>query len=381
MMCREGRRIYLDHAAGAPLLEAAREAWLEAAREIGNPSSVHGFGRAARRLLEEAREALACRLGVHPARIVWTSGGTEANNLALAQAGDRPALVSAIEHPSVLEAAPGAVRIPVTAAGIVDLDALERLLATLRPALVSVMWANNETGILQPIAEVAERCRRFGARLHVDAVQAAAGHPLAIDALGIAYLSLSAHKIGGPPGIGLLVVPEGEVLVPLLRGGGQERGRRAGTENVAAACAFRAALEAADAAQARRLAALRDELESRLLARCPEAVVVGRTAPRVPHISCIAYPGAPAELQVMALDLEGIAVSAGSACSSGKVRRSPVLEAMGLAPEIAGCAIRVSLGPGTDRDQLEAFLEAWLRCVPPLAREAVPLAETQLRTT
>ena len=372
--------VYLDYNATAPLRPEAREALLEACAEVGNPSSIHSFGRRARRRLEDARETICARLGVPPARLVFTSGGTEANHLALAQARGGPVVVSAIEHPSVLEAVPGAIRAPVTGRGEIDLDAFARILAEHRPALASIMLANNETGVVQPVREVAELCRRNGVRLHVDAVQAPGRCPLAPAVESADFLSLSAHKIGGPVGIGALLVPEPFELVPLLRGGGQERRRRAGTENVPGACGFAAALAAVREEETARVRALRDGLERELEARVPDVRILGRQAPRLANTSCIAMPGVPAELQVVRLDLEGFAVSAGSACSSGKVTRSHVLEAMGLPPEIAGCAIRVSLGWGTAAQEVDAFVEAWVRAVPPLRTSTAALVPVSRRT-
>ncbi len=366
--------VYLDHNATSPLRPVARRALLAALDEVGNPSSVHAFGRRARRRLEEARETLAARLGVDAERIVFTAGGTEANHLVLAQATG-PVLVSAVEHPSVLENAPDAGRIPVDHGGRVDLAALERRLAGGGVALVSVMWANNETGVIQPVAEIAALCRRHGVRFHTDAAQAVGRLPLDLGALGADWVTLSAHKFGGPVGIGALVAgPEAEVR-PVLRGGGQERGRRAGTENVPAAAGFAAALAAVEAEEWRRMAALRDRFEAALGAAVPEAVVIAADVPRLPNTSAVALPGVPAELLVIRLDLEGVMVSAGSACSSGRVRRSHVLEAMGLPPDLAGSTVRVSLGPATSEEELARAVDAFAR----VARD--PLVRRALRTT
>ncbi len=359
MKPRGAASVYLDHNATAPLRPEARTAMLAGLEALGNPSSVHAFGRRARARLEEARERIAARLGVAPDRVTFVSGGTEANNLALAQA-DGPVLVSAIEHPSVLEAAPGAVRLPVGPDGRVDPERCERLALENGCRLVSVMLANNETGIVQPVAEIAARLRRHGIRLHVDAAQVPGRLAVSPAGLGGDFLALSAHKFGGPPGIGALVTaPEVEPR-PLLRGGGQERRARAGTENLPAAMGFAAALEAIEPAEPARLAALRDRLEEAVAAR-GDVVILGREVPRLANTSCIAMPGVPAELQVMRLDLEGVAVGAGSACSSGKMAESHVLAAMGLPREIAACAIRVSLGWTTTEAEVEAFLAAWER--------------------
>jgi len=372
-------RVYLDHNATSPLRPEAREAVLEALACGGNPSSVHADGRAARRRLEDARERIARRLGVAPARIVFTSGGTEADNLALHQA-EGPVLVSAIEHPAVLEARPDALRIPVTPEGVVDLAALETLLQEHRPQLVAVMLANNETGAIQPVAEVARLVHARGALLFVDAVQAPGRIPFAPDALGADLLALSAHKIGGPAGIGALVVRDGLELRPLLRGGGQERRRRSGTENLAGAMGMAAALDAVCDEEALRIRKLRDEMEEALEREVPEVRILGRSVPRLPNTSCIALPGVDATTQLVRLDLDGISVSAGSACSSGKIGRSHVLAAMGLPPGIARGAIRVSLGWSTTADDIVRFVRAFTA----MARALLPrtaLASDATRTT
>ncbi len=354
---RTRRPVYLDHNATAPLRPEARAAVVAALDELGNPSSVHAFGRRARARLEEARERVAARLGVAADRLTFVSGGTEANNLALAQA-EGPVAVSAVEHPSVLEAAPGAVRLPVAADGRVDPESCARLVAEREVRLVAVMAANNETGIVQPVRELAGRLRGSGVRFHVDAAQVPGRLELDAAGLGADYLALSAHKFGGPPGIGALVAAPGVELRPLLRGGGQEGRARAGTENLPAILGFAAALEAVREEEIARLAELRERLETALAAE-PGVEIVGRGLPRLANTSCIALAGIAAELLVMRLDLEGVAVGAGAACSSGKMTRSHVLTAMGLPPEIAGCAIRVSLGWNTGEAEIEAFLAAF----------------------
>ena len=350
--------VYLDHNATAPLRPEAREAMLAALGAVGNPSSVHRFGREARRLVEAGRAQVAVLAGVTPVQIVFTGSATEANALALTGLGRRRILTSAIEHDSALAWATD--RISVGADGRVDLDALDRMLAAgTEPAVVSVMAVNNETGVIQPVTEIAAIARRHGALVHCDAVQAAGRIALPAVGTGVDTLSLSAHKLGGPQGIGALVLRDGLPLAPLLRGGAQEGRRRAGTENVAGIAGFGAAAAAvADRAEMPRIAALRDELEQRLTAE--GAVALGAGAPRVANTSCLAMPGVTAETQVAALDLAGVAVSAGSACSSGKVRRSHVLEAMGLPADLAESAIRISLGPGTDAEAVEHCVAAWI---------------------
>ncbi len=330
---------------------------------VGNPSSVHAEGRAARAAVEGARAAVAVLAGADPAWIAFTSGGTEANNLALAGAGSgRRILASAVEHDSVLQAAPDGALLPVDRHGVLDLGTLDRVLAaTEGPALVSLMLVNNETGVIQPVAEAAAIAHRHGALLHCDAVQAAGRVPLDLDALGADLLTLSAHKIGGPKGVGALALRPGLALSPLLRGGGQERRMRAGTENVAGIVGFGRAAELALAELDRQhaVAALRDRLEAALSARAPGTPLHGAGAPRVANTSCVGMAGVPSEVQVMAFDLAGIAVSAGSACSSGKVKPSHVLAAMGLPAAEAACAVRISLGPGTTEAEIDRIVEAW----------------------
>ncbi len=356
--------VYMDYNATAPVRPEAAAAVAEALAQVGNASSVHGFGRIARGRIESAREQVAALAGARPEQVVFTSGGTEANNLALAGV-DRPRLlVSAGEHDSVLQAAPRAERIALDSEGRIDLGALSRLLAAeRRPALVSVMLANNETGVLQPLAEVVALARAQGALVHTDAVQAAGKIPLDMAALGVDLLSLSAHKLGGPQGVGALAVADGVALAPLIRGGGQERARRGGTENLAGIAGFGAAAEAAagDLEGAARLSDRRGRLEQGLRDLAPEARVFGAGTPRLANTSCFAVPGLAGETQVMALDLAGVAVSAGSACSSGRVRASHVLRAMGASEEEAASAIRVSLGWRSEAGDVERFLEAWGR--------------------
>lgn len=358
------RAVYMDYNATAPVRPEATTAVLHALQCIGNPSSVHRFGRLARRLVEEAREAVATLVQVSPSQVIFTSGGTEANNAAIRGAKRPRHLVSAGEHDSVLMALSNSIRVPLRRDGVVDLDALLVLLGQDgREALVSVMLANNETGVIQPVSEVAALAHDRGALVHCDAVQAAGKIAVDMPALGVDLMSLSAHKLGGPQGAGALVVADGVELAPLLKGGGQERGYRAGTESVPAIAGFGAAARAAlaELEQSGRLADERDRLEERLRTLAPEIEVYGLAAARLPNTSCFAMRGLPAETQVMALDLDGIAVSAGSACSSGKVRPSHVLAAMGAEEEAAGSAIRVSLGWRSDPQDIDRFVDAWAR--------------------
>ncbi|MDO9708094.1 cysteine desulfurase family protein [Paracraurococcus lichenis] len=346
--------LYLDANATEPLRPAARAAVITALEAGGNPSSVHADGRAARRRLEEAREAVAARFGARPGDLVFTAGGTEANAIAVrGLSRGRRLLVGATEHPAVLAAAPEAEVLPVLPDGTADLDALARRLATGGPALVCLMAANNETGVLHPLAEVAALCRAQGALLHVDAVQAAGRVPLPAN---YDTLALSGHKLGGPPGAGALLLRPGLDLPALVAGGGQERGRRGGTEPLPAIAGLAAAVP--EPGETARLAALRDRIEAGLRAIAPDAVIAGAGAPRLPNTVNVILPGVPAETQVIALDLAGVRVSAGAACSSGKVGQSPVLAAMGFG-EDAGCGIRVSLPWNAPADAAERFLAAW----------------------
>lgn len=367
------RETYLDWNATAPLRPEAQRAMAEELVQCGNPSSVHRRGRAARQRVERAREAVAALIGAPPDAIVFVSGGTEANHLALCGSGRERILVSAVEHGSVLQAAPGAERIPVDAGGIVDPARLERQLAAdPRPAIVSVMLANNETGIVQPVADLARVAHAQGALFHCDAVQAAGKLPIAAADMGADLVSLSAHKLGGPAGVGALAILGDAELQPMIRGGGQERGRRAGSENLPGIAGFAAAAAAAAATIAdwRRVRQLRDGLEAAALAAVSEAIVVGAGSARLPNTVSLALPGVAAETQVIALDLAGVMVSAGAACSSGKVGPSHVLAAMGMPPEIAASTIRVSLGWTTTEDDIGHFLEAWTALARRLLRRA-----------
>ena len=358
------RQTYLDWNATAPLRPEAVDAIGAALAECGNPSSVHRWGRAARQRVERAREQVAVLVGAAPETVVFVSGGSEANHLALLGIGRERVLVSAVEHHSVLDSVAAAETIPVDSNGVVELRRLsEMLTADARPAIVSIMLANNETGVIQPVAEAARIAHAHGALLHCDAIQAAGKVRLSMDAIAVDLLSLSAHKLGGPPGIGALVVRDGIEIRPTIRGGGQERGRRAGSENLPGIAGFAAAAEAAAAGLAEydRVRQLRDNLETAILEIAPEAAVMGVGVARLPNTSAIAMPGVSAETQVIALDLDGVMVSAGAACSSGKVGPSHVMAAMGVPPEIAGSTIRVSLGWNTTEADIAHFLDAWAR--------------------
>ncbi len=355
-------RIYLDYNATAPVWPEVVQTVAEALAATGNASSVHAEGRAARARIEEARRAVAGLVAADPDMIVFTGGGTEANNQAIRARGRTPLLVSAIEHESVLLADSGAEWIPARPDGIVDLAALDRMLAALAaPALVSVMLANNETGVIQPVAEIARLVRTHGGRLHCDAIQAAGKIPVDVAALGADSYALSAHKIGGPQGVGALVIRDPGGVGRFIHGGSQERRLRAGTENVAGIAGFGAAsgIAATKLDDFRRLARLRDALEARLAAIAPGTTVFGAAAPRLPNTSKHAMPGVARDLQVIAMDLEGIAISAGSACASGRADLPHVLEAMGAPEAEARAAVRVSLGWHSREDETARYAAAW----------------------
>ena len=376
-------RVYLDWNATTPLRPEARAAMVAAFDLVGNPSSVHAEGREARRLVEDARAALASAVGALPRNVIFTSAGTEANALALSPGLKGPSggpverlLVSAIEHASVLAGGrfpSGAIgQIRVTRSGVVDLDHLRAMLGSGSPALVSIMAANNETGALQPVAEAARIVHEAGGLLHVDAIQALGKIPFDIKAVEADLATFSAHKIGGPKAIGALVVAEGvSGLEPVLRGGGQELGRRAGTENVAGIAAFGAAARAALQTlgeDAVRLANLRNRLENGLRGFAG-ATIFAEDVERLSNTTLFTAPGLKAETAVIGFDLEGIAVSSGSACSSGKVQPSHVLSAMGFDPRTAQGAVRLSLGWSTGKADIDRTLEAWRKLGNTLLRE------------
>ena len=361
-------RVYLDWNATAPLHDAARRAVVDALDAIGNPSSVHAEGRAARQIIERARVDIADLIGAEPDDIVLTSGATEANATVLAGGWDT-VFVAGIEHDSVRAAATasGARIIPLAtdAAGLVDQSALiEAVLRDARPlgrALLTLQAANNETGIRQDLAPVFAFAHEHGIITHCDAVQIAGRLPFDRDDASTDLVSLSAHKLGGPKGVGALAIRDKVALSPLIVGGGQQRYRRAGTENVPGIAGFGAAARAARAALANTdaIARMRDDLERRLLALTPEAIIVGATSPRLPNTTCVALPGRLAEMLVIKFDLAGIAISAGAACSSGKVAASPVLASMGLPPDVVRGAVRLSLGATTSAADIDRVCDVW----------------------
>ncbi len=357
-------RTYLDHNASSPLRPEARAAMLDALEASGNPSSVHAEGRAARAIVEDARETVARLAGARAGDVMFTSGGTEAANTVIRSGFDAIAFAG-IEHDCVRQAAlaTGAriVELPVDADGLIEGEAIDRLDAATGRMLVCLQYANNETGVIQPVAQLAARAKAKGAHVLVDAVQAAGKIEIEVKALSADAVILSAHKLGGPKGAGAIVTTGGWTPAPLVRGGGQERGRRAGTENVAGIAGFGAVARVAlrDLDDMSRIASLRDRLVDGARGLTPDAVLVAEGAPRLANTALLAWPEAKAETLVMALDLEGAAVSAGAACSSGKVGNSATLAAMGLPATIRDSAIRVSLGWTTTDEDIERFLAAW----------------------
>lgn len=387
--------VYLDHAATSPVRPEVLEAMLPyfGSASFGNPSSAHRFGRAARAGLEQARREVAAALGAEPAQVVFTSGGTEADNLAVIGAAAAAAhhggamlvAVSAVEHKAVLAAAHqvchqggGEVILPVLPSGQLDLDALESALSR-KPAVVSVMWVNNETGARQPIEEIAERCRRAGVLLHTDAVQAFGKIPMSMKNLSCTLLTISGHKIGAPKGIGALIVRDRKAVEAIIHGGGQQFGIRPGTENVAGAVALgRAAALAAEEQQAleARLGSMRDQLCGRLRQAVPDLVVHGASGPRAPHILNIGIPGTDSEALLMHLDLAGIAASGGSACSTGAMEPSHVLTAMGVPRSVALGSIRLSLGHESADQDVDRVAEVFPSVVDKVRKLSVVLGRT-----
>lgn len=384
-------RTYLDHNASSPVRDDVREVMAEALALPGNPSSVHAEGRRVRALIEEAREKVAALAGADPRRVIFTSGGTEANVTALSPGnvseespGNVVCFVGAHEHPSVLAggrfAAEKIQKVGVTRDGVIDLNDLERQVRVHRengsdtPFMVSLMQANNETGAVQPVAEAAALVRENGGVLHCDAVQAAGKVPVDISALGAHMLSMSAHKIGGPQGVGALVLREemSSLRDVLITGGGQELRARSGTENLAGIVGFGRAAERAarDLSRVGEIAAMRDDIEQAIRAHAPEAIIFADKVGRLPNTINFSVPGMKSETLVIALDLAGVAVSAGSSCSSGKVERSHVLDAMGVAEDVSAGAIRVSLGWNTTGDDATAFIAAWSKVHDQFSREA-----------
>lgn len=346
--------IYLDYSASTPLRSEARQVLLDALAYVGNPSSPHQLGRNLRSLVDRARVQILERIG--GSRLVFTSGGTEANALVLASATSGPVVVSSIEHDSVLKAVSGCVQTPVAPEGILDLEALEKKLASFEgPGLLSVMMVNNETGVIQPVREAARLAQARGWKIHTDATQAMGHVPVSCEDLGVDFITLSSHKCGGPVGVGALVMRDPVTLPALIRGGGQEYGMRSGTLPAALIVSFAAALLQALNEDESHLKAWQKKIESTL----SDAVVYGQKSSRIPSVVCLGMPNVLADLQLMAFDLKGIAISAGAACSSGTMKMSHVLAAMGVPTHQAQCAIRLSMGWATTEQDIDTFCTEW----------------------
>jgi cysteine desulfurase len=361
-------RIYLDFNASAPSKPEVIEVVHAAMVAGGNASSVHTRGREAHKAVDDARANVAKLINCRPDEVIFTSCGTESNNFALMGANVTAIAISAIEHDSTLAAAQASgkpwLSLPVDGDGLVKLDVLDDILdKTQPPFLISVMLANNETGVLQPIIEIAEKVHRRGGLLHCDAIQAAGKVPVDFAALGADMLSLSAHKLAGPQGVGALIVRKGLEMQPHMVGGGQEMRRRSGTENVPGIVGFGRAAELAheDVESRTRIAGLRDALEEKIAAISPDSTFFSGRVARLPNTSNFTMPGVDGATQVMALDLEGIGVSSGAACASGKVANPRVQMAMGAGEDLAGSAIRVSLGPTTRQEDIDRLVAAWQR--------------------
>ena len=350
--------IYLDYNATAPLRPEAKERMQELQALPLNPSSVHKYGREAKKQLENARQTIANSVSAWPNEIIFTASGTEANATALRGFPGRRLFASAVEHSSVLKSCSNTNLLPVDINGVLDLSALYSILASdPSPALVSVMLANNETGVIQPIREVVEICKKYNALLHCDAVQGLGKIPVDFGALGVDMMTISGHKCGGPLGAAALVVRRDLAFAPLLSGGGQELGRRAGTENVASIAGFAKAIELIDFKKIIRLEGWIKTMENELLLQ--GGIVFGKSASRLPNTSCIAMPGVSNEVQLMDFDLKGFAVSAGSACSSGRIEGSHVLTAMGVEKSSISSALRISTGWQTTQKEIESFTQVW----------------------
>jgi cysteine desulfurase len=391
--------VYLDHAATTPVRPEVLEAMLPYLTEqsFGNPSSAHRYGRAARAGMEQARRQIAEALGAEPNQVVFTSGGTEADNLGIVGAalaardrGDEMcAAVSTIEHKAVLAAAHAVchlggreVMLPVDSGGMLDLDALDRALAE-RPAIVSVMWVNNEVGVIQPVQEIAGRCQEAGITFHTDAVQAVGKVPVSVSQLSCTLLTISGHKIGAPKGIGALIVRDRKAVEAIIHGGGQQFGIRPGTENVAGAVALGRATQLAAQEQnslAERLCTLRDQLAARLKVLIPDLVINAEDSPRAPHLLSVSAQGADSEALVMHLDLAGIAASSGSACSTGAVEPSHVLVAMSVPRDLALGAVRFSFGRGSSQADVDRALEVMPSVVAKVRKLAGVLGRVDGRT-
>lgn len=363
--------IYLDYNATAPVRPEVRDVMMEAMVEPTNASSVHASGRKAKQQLQEARQVVGDAVSAWANEVIFMGSGSEANNMALRGFADRPLLVGATEHASIIKTAEklGGDTLPVNQDGIIDLQVLEAKLKSLgKPALVSVMLVNNETGVIQPIAEIRKIVKAYDGLLHCDAVQALGKMSVDINLLGVDMLTLCAHKFGGPIGVGALVIRNDLAIKPMIHGGGQELNRRAGTENLPAILGFAKALELSND-WLKNVSSWLGAMEADIKAFAPDAIIVGEGAKRVGNTSNIIMPAVSSETQLMTYDLEGMCVSAGSACSSGRIEASHVLTAMGYDAS-AGCAIRVSAGWDTKEEDIKAFTSLWKKTYERLAQKA-----------
>ena len=361
---RENLGVYLDYNATSPLRSEAKKAIFDALGEPSNPSSIHGFGRRARKRLEKSRVQIAKLVGSEPENIIFTSGGTEADSLAIKGAYCSNIVISSIEHDAIFSAAPESEKVAVNQDGTIILSDLEKALSRVEgTCLVSIMWANNETGAIQPMEEIVAIASKYGAQVHADAIQAFGKIPINFRDSGLSMMSISAHKIGGPPGVGALVVADGIKLKPFLVGGGQEKGRRSGTENIMGIVGFGAAAEVLlnNASEPDEVCRLRDLFEQKLLDYLPDLQILSVNAPRLGNTSAVVMAGVSAETQVMLFDLEGIYISAGAACSSGKIKKSHVIEAMGVIGDATTNTIRVSFGWESTESDVDRVVETWIK--------------------
>ncbi|MCX7343832.1 MAG: cysteine desulfurase family protein [Proteobacteria bacterium] len=344
--------IYLDYNATTPIIPAAQKAMFEAFACLGNPSSVHHHGRETRKLLESAREKVATYFGLPARNVTFTSGATEANNLIL-KGFKGIVLNSAVEHDSVLNVRSDAITVPVNEDGIINLEALEKLLKANDESLVCVLAVNNETGVVQPIAEILQICQKYNSHLHVDAAQAVG--KITLNWQDLPSFTISAHKFGGPQGIGAIIINKPLTLSSLIKGGGQERGLRAGTENIIGAVGMGAAF----GFDFSTLKPLQEKLENGILNSCPQAIIFGKSSERVTNTTNVFMPNVSSEVQLMHFDLNKISISSGAACSSGKVKTSHVLRAMGIPEETAKCAVRISTGWNTTESDVNQCIAVW----------------------
>ncbi|MEM8833672.1 MAG: cysteine desulfurase family protein [Pseudomonadota bacterium] len=359
-------KTYLDYNATAPIRPEVIDLVTQVMGEVGNASSVHGHGRAARKYVEDARMQVATLCGVDPDQVIFTSGATEATNAMLSHYRDKKTLISAIEHPAVIDSLPDAIHLPVTKDGVVDLKIYKEKLQSEKPELVSVMLVNSETGVIQPIEEMAALAHEHDALFHTEVVQAAGRMDISLDKLDVDAISLSAHKFAGPQGVGALILRKGLDAPKFMRGGGQEKNCRAGTHNTAGIAGMGLAAEIALKEMSdyqTRIQKMRDDLETKIKEITGSAIIYGENTPRIHNTTNVGLPSCEAQTQLMALDLDGIAVSSGSACSSGTFKPSAVLMAMGVSEEEAKCALRLSLGWNTTPDDIDRFIESWSKLV------------------